>query len=1443
MNNNSFLSGELTPALSHTAKLLQSKILRYGAALGIGLVAGLAAAQEVIPDFYREPGIQKNRDYVNQHFAEHIDPFTGALQLHYVDIHLPGDGGFDLDVVRSYNSTSVDPLNPAAYSAVDGSLAGLGWTVHFGRVLKNTTNPANLCSNQDALRVSDNPTIELPDGSRQMLAFTGGTAPMALTPQRWRADCATSSATGGLIVYAPNGLRYEMTQQVNVTLGPKGVFAWYTKKITDRNGNYADINYANSSSPEISSVVTSDGRRIDFKYLDGGTLQRRIDTISAHGVTYAYKYEAVSGVTNAYQLKTVVRPDSTSWKYDYFGNVGSSAGSYLMQRLTYPQGGTLTYGYGYVTFDPNDNPMSRTNVVVSKSASLGGAWNFKYEPGSSTSYDKTTVTTPAGTITYQHIGPNYVSNGSVWMVGLLVSRQEGSEQTETLTWTKQKISSEEFLRPGAFVSKRDLNETNAPVLQKRVITLNGATYSTTYSDFDEYGNARSVVESGANGGSRTTAVTYKHFPDKWIIQQVENETVSGGVSIKRNFDAKGNVTSLTKDGVTTGFAYDSAGNVSTKTLPRLLDHKYSAYKRGIPQTEDQPESITIKRIISNVGNVESETNGEQKTTTYKYDGLNRLTGITWPSGSPLTIDYTATTKTASRGGLVQSTTYDGFGRVKSVSMGGILRTYEHDALGRMTFASNPDNTSIGTSYQYDILGRLTRVTYPGGAFQGTEYGAGSKTVTDERSKSTTYHYRSYGNPQTQHLMRIDAPESAGVVIGRNGKDLVTSLTQDNVTRSYDYDSRGYLTTVNNPEAGVITYGRDDAGNMTSRTVVGVSGSPIYQYDKQNRLSNIDYPDATPSVKRTYTRTNKPFTIESSAAVKTLGYDSNDNLTSETLVVGGLTFKTVYGYNSRDQLSTITYPLSQRVVDYAPNNLGRPTQVSNFASSVSFWPSGQISQISYANGTVSSYGQNARLWPSGFKTSKGSTAFIDSSYGYDNAGNLTSVTDTTDSSYARTLGYDDINRVTSVAGPWGSGSVTYSPGGNIKSQVFGPSSLFYSYSANRLNSVSGARSASYGYDGFGNIATAGSETYTYDNAPNLVCVNCADTANKIVHAYDGANQRVSVTKAGVTTYEVYASNGVLLAEYTPSPSPKLIEYIYVGSKRIAEVRSNISKTTLAASAATPAVNQSLTLTATVTGASPSGTVTFYDGATSLGAVALSSGQASKAVQFSSPGARSITAKYSGDANNDPSASPAVNVTVGQSSAVLTASSGAAHLNQEVTLQVTVTGNNPTGTVAFTDNGASIGSTTLSGGKATVLMKPTSAGTHALVAQYAGDALNMASASASVAVQVDSLNFTSITASAARPFVTKGTPVAFSATVTGASPTGTVTFSDGATVLGSVALTGGTATFTTSFASPGLRTITATYNGDAANATSATSFSLAVTVPISQILPILQLLLVD
>ena len=80
---------------------------------------------------------------------------------------------------------------------------------------------------------------------------------------------------------------------------------------------------------------------------------------------------------------------------------------------------------------------------------------------------------------------------------------------------------------------------------------------------------------------------------------------------------------------------------------------------------------------------------------------------------------------------------------------------------------------------------------------------------------------------------------------------------------------------------------------------------------------------------------------------------------------------------------------------------------------------------------------------------------------------------------------------------------------------------------------------------------------------------------------------------------------------------------------------------------------------------------------------------------------------------------------------------------------------------------------------------------------------------------------------------GTPLTFTATVSGSSPTGNVAFYDGTTLLGSTALNGSyQAAFTTGSLVIGSHGITAQYAGDAANATSA---SAAVAVAITSKLP--------
>jgi PKD repeat protein len=115
---------------------------------------------------------------------------------------------------------------------------------------------------------------------------------------------------------------------------------------------------------------------------------------------------------------------------------------------------------------------------------------------------------------------------------------------------------------------------------------------------------------------------------------------------------------------------------------------------------------------------------------------------------------------------------------------------------------------------------------------------------------------------------------------------------------------------------------------------------------------------------------------------------------------------------------------------------------------------------------------------------------------------------------------------------------------------------------------------------------------------------------------------------------------------------------------AVVNQDATTTSLSASTATPLFGQSLTLTAAVTTKSPgsgtrTGTVTFLNGTTTLGTVALTSaGQASLTTNDLLPGTYpNLTASYSGDPNYLPSSSSAVQVTVGFSSCISGSHAGA------------------------------------------------------------------------------------------------------------------------------------------------------------------------------------------
>ncbi|MEU5443275.1 Ig-like domain-containing protein, partial [Streptomyces griseofuscus] len=128
---------------------------------------------------------------------------------------------------------------------------------------------------------------------------------------------------------------------------------------------------------------------------------------------------------------------------------------------------------------------------------------------------------------------------------------------------------------------------------------------------------------------------------------------------------------------------------------------------------------------------------------------------------------------------------------------------------------------------------------------------------------------------------------------------------------------------------------------------------------------------------------------------------------------------------------------------------------------------------------------------------------------------------------------------------------------------------------------------------------------------------------------------------------------------------------------------------------------------------------------------------------------------------------------------------------------------------------LGTSTLTGGTATLTTSSLAVGTHTLTAVYNGST-NFNPSTSPVDTQTVNKASTATTLTSTPNPSTFGQTVTLTATVTAVppgtgTPTGTVSFYDGATLLGTSTLTGGTATLATSSLVVGTHALTAVYNG--------------------------------
>jgi len=216
----------------------------------------------------------------------------------------------------------------------------------------------------------------------------------------------------------------------------------------------------------------------------------------------------------------------------------------------------------------------------------------------------------------------------------------------------------------------------------------------------------------------------------------------------------------------------------------------------------------------------------------------------------------------------------------------------------------------------------------------------------------------------------------------------------------------------------------------------------------------------------------------------------------------------------------------------------------------------------------------------------------------------------------------------------------------------------------------------------------------------------------------------------------AGSHLLVADYSGSnglqPSSGALTHV---------VDKGNATTTVVTSPNPSVVGQIVAISATVNPVAPafgtpSGTVQFKDGGVDIGLpVALSGGRAVLSATFTSPGPRSITASYSGDAsfNTAPSANVSHIVNKASTTTTVVSDLNPSRFNDAVTFTASILplapgAGAPGGTVQFKDDGADFGApAALTGGTASVTIRAMTTGPHSITAVYSGDATFNASAS--------------------------------------------------------------------------------------------------------------------
>ena len=698
--------------------------------------------------------------------------------------------------------------------------------------------------------------------------------------------------------------------------------------------------------------------------------------------------------------------------------------------------------------------------------------------------------------------------------------------------------------------------------------------TTTTATFDPYGRQLTGTDV-VRGNTTTTAYT----PANGLVTQLAETTQQGWATTKQMYPYWGVPGKIT----------DPNGRVAEGTYD-ALGRTEKVWDAGWTRTDHPDQPLTKftyyyspSRDTYPYIKTEALNNGGGTTVSFAiYDGMLRPR---------------QTQKQAIGGGrVVSDTIYDAYGRVDMTfqqhaepgAPDGTLwwepewsvpaqEVNAYDRAGRVTdkiFRSGDGVTNLiekwrtKTTYQGD---RTTVVPPQGGTPTTTITDALGQTI--EARQYTTAAGTSGGYDATKYTY--------------DSRDKLTAVTDSAGDQwTYKYDLRGRQIQAVDPDKGKTTSEYSDAGDLTKTT--DVRGEVLaYAYDALGRPT-ITYDDtiadANKRIELKYDKmyTGVPIKGQLTEAIRydngnaykwqARGFTLRDQIAGEQYVIPaaetGLNATYVYGHSYSAYTGTqtsISYPAAgdlpaEQVTTNYDQTYGMPTSLASAWSAVGSYVTQQtysaygeplVTQLKIAGGvyaeqSVSYELDTRRVHDVKVKPETATGTIADRTYGYDNAGNMLSISDTPQvgSADAQCFAYDQLRRLTSAWTPKSGVNCSATP---TVANLGGAAPYWYDWTVDKLgnrtkqvqHTAAGDVTRSYQVPTAGiNVvrphavtsmtttqpgqSTGTTVSYGYDNAGNMTTRPGA--TNGQVLTWDAEGHLAKIVEGAKITTELYDASG-------------------------------------------------------------------------------------------------------------------------------------------------------------------------------------------------------------------------------------------------------------------------------------------------------------------------------